>query len=404
MTMAKAQSGAHPVPWTLALCWLAALTEGFDIQSMGVAAPGLAPALALSRDQLGPAFSASLIGLMIGALVLGRLADRFGRKWILITSLATFAVFSAATAFAWNLNSLLTIRVLAGLGLGGAMPNLTALAAEAVAEDRRARVVTLVTAGYPFGGALAGAIAASAGWREIFIVGGVAPLLLAPLMAAALPESRGFLAARRRRDAATMPRTGYRWILFGESRALTTPLLWGASFLAALSLYLLLNWLPMLMGYKGVGKAEASLVSMLFNIGAGVGVLVLAPLLDRRRRVWIMAAWYVALAGSVIWLAAARPDLTSAGTAGFAAGFFVASASVAFYGLASCYYPVTIRGAGVGAAVAVGRFGGIIGPLLAAALLSAGVGAAGVLIALLPLASVAGAATLVLLVRPTVVD
>lgn len=404
MTLAKVEAGARELQWTLALCFLAALTEGFDIQSMGVAAPRLAPALALTREQLGPVFSASLIGLLAGAVMCGRVADRIGRKWVLIASLTIFGVFSAATTLAWDLNSLLTIRVLAGLGLGGAMPNLLALAAEAVRSDRRARVVTLVAAGYPFGGAVAGAVAASLGWRDIFLVGAAAPLALAPLMARVLPESSSFLAARRAPGVAAPARSEYLWILFGPSRALTTGLLWTASFLAILTLYLLLNWLPTLMGDKGVGKAEASLVSLLFNLGGAFGVLALAPLLDRTGRAWIVVGWYVALAASLIALAAAGADLLSAGAAGFAAGLFVVSASVSLTGLAPCFYPVVMRGAGVGATVAVGRSGAIVGPLLAAALLGAGVGASGVLLALAPLAAVAGGATLLLLRRPSVTD
>jgi AAHS family 3-hydroxyphenylpropionic acid transporter len=404
MTLAKVEAGAREFQLTLALCFLAALTEGFDIQSMGVAAPRLAPALALTREQLGPVFSASLIGLLAGAVMCGRVADRIGRKWVLIASLTIFGVFSAATTLAWDLNSLLTIRVLAGLGLGGAMPNLLALAAEAVRSDRRARVVTLVAAGYPFGGAVAGAVAASLGWRDIFLVGAAAPLALAPLMARVLPESSSFLAARHAPGVAAPARSDYLWILFGPSRALTTGLLWTASFLAILTLYLLLNWLPTLMGDKGVGKAEASLVSLLFNLGGAFGVLALAPLLDRAGRAWIVVGWYVALAASLIALAAAGADLLSAGAAGFAAGLFVVSASVSLTGLAPCFYPVVMRGAGVGATVAVGRSGAIVGPLLAAALLGAGVGASGVLLALAPLAAVAGGATLLLLRRPSVTD
>lgn len=404
MTLAKVEAGARAVPWTLALCFLAALTEGFDIQSMGVAAPRLAPALALTREQLGPVFSASLIGLLAGALMFGRVADRIGRKWVLIASLIVFGLFSAATTLAWDLNSLLAIRVLAGLGLGGAMPNLLALAAEAVGEDRRARVVTMVAAGFPFGGALAGAIAATLGWRHIFLVGAAAPLAMAPLMAMVLPESPRFLAARLSPGVAAQARGDYPWILFGPSRALTTVLLWTASFLATLTLYLLLNWLPILMGDKGVGKPEASLVSLLFNLGGAFGVLALGALLDRARRAWILAGWYVALAVCLIALAGTGADMVSAGTAGFAAGVFVVSASVSLNGLAPCFYPVVMRGAGVGATVAVGRSGGIVGPLLAAALLGDGVGASGVLLALAPLAAVAGGATLLLLRHVTVAD
>ena len=404
MTGASADPGVWRARATLALCFMAALAEGYDIQSMGVAAPHMAPVLGLARDQLGPVFSASTVGLLVGAVLIGRLADRVGRKWTLIGSLAMFGVFSAATAGAHGLNGLLAIRALAGLGLGGAMPNLIALAAESVPQRRRALMVTLAASGFPFGSAVAAAVAAGLDWRVIFYVGGLAPLALALLMTAAMAESPAFLQARASPPATQPERIDFVSVLFGPSRAVTTLLLWTAAFCALLTLYLLLNWLPTLLGLKGVSQRNASLVSLVFNLGGGLGVLVLATLLDRGRRAWVLTAWYLALAVSLIALARASAGFASAGTAGFFAGVFVSSTPIALYGLAPGYYPVVMRGAGVGATVAIGRLGAIAGPLIAAALLAAGAGASGVLIALLPLATLAGVASLALLGRPTVED
>jgi AAHS family 3-hydroxyphenylpropionic acid transporter len=404
--MAKDVSASEPKrgDLTLGLCFLAALAEGFDIQSAGVAAPTLAPALHLTRDQLGPVFSASIVGLLIGAVLFGRLADRVGRRRTLIVSLTLFGVFSLATAAAWDLSSLLTIRLLAGLGLGGAMPNLVALSAEAVSEQKRARIVTLITAGMPFGAALAGVVAVGADWRVIFAVGGVAPLILAGLMVVALPESARFLSAREVLPGAEPIRLDFPSVLFGPGRAVTTLLLWAASFGALLSLYLLLNWLPTLMGVKGVSKPDASLISVLFNLGTCLGVTILASLLDRKRRSWIIAVWYLGLAGALVGLALSPASLAFSGSAGFLAGVFVGSVSLILYGLAPGFYAVVMRGTGAGSMVAVGRIGAIIGPLLAAGLLAAGAGVEGVLLALLPLVAVAGVSTLGLLGRPTVAD
>jgi AAHS family 3-hydroxyphenylpropionic acid transporter len=386
---------------TVGLCFLAALAEGFDVQSMGVAAPRLGPALGLTRDQLGPVFSASVVGLLIGAVLVGRLADRLGRKWSLILSLAVLSAFSFATVWAWDLDSLLVIRLLAGLGLGGAMPNLVTLSAEAVDPRDRERTVAWATAGMPFGGAVAAAVAAGLGWKEIFLVGGAAPLALAALMAVALPESARFQAAR----ASTPARpAGYLAILFGGGRAMATLLMWTASFAALLTLYLMLNWLPTLMGAKGVSKPNASLVSMLFNIGGGSGVLALAGLLHRGRRGVVMGAWFAATAVSLGVLAIVGPDLAAAGAAGFAAGVFVSSSPLMLYALAPGYYAVVMRGSGVGAMVAVGRIGAILGPLLAAALLSGGAGPDAVLLALIPLVVLAAIATLLLLRSPATAD
>ncbi|HEY2179099.1 MAG TPA: MFS transporter [Caulobacteraceae bacterium] len=398
MTLVLGGSRVRPAAITLGLCLLAAFADGYDNQAMGVAAPALAPALHLSRAQLGPVLSASIIGLVAGAVVCGAVADRIGRKWTLIGSLVVFALFTTATALAWNLQSLVIIRVLAGVGIGGAMPNILALAAEATSPERRARVTTWVTAGYPIGGALSGLAAANLPWREIFWLGGAGPLALALTMIFALPESGRFLAVRETRRAAVLD------ILLGDSRALTTALLWVGGFAWVMTLYLLLNWLPTLMGDKGIGKAEASLVSLLFNLGGVAGILTIAPLLEAKRRGWSLGAWCAAAGLAVFGLALARADLASAGAAGFAAGVFIIGASVALNGISPCFYPAAMRGTGVGAGVAVGRIGGIVGPLSASALLAAGAGANGVLLALVPLVAMAGAAMLILVHRPMVRD
>jgi AAHS family 3-hydroxyphenylpropionic acid transporter len=281
------------------------------------------------------------------------------------------------------------------------MPNFVALAAEAVAPGRRAQVVTLLSSGMPMGGALAGAYAAGAGWREIFIVGGLAPLVAVPVMALRLPESRGFLAARA--DPAPGG-AGYAFALFAQRRMATTLLLWAASFASLMTLYLLLNWLPTLMEAKGVTRPEASLVSMLFNIGGVMGAWALAAMLERDRRVWTLSIWYAGVAASLLFLAESGAQLAAAGAAGFMAGVFVSAVPLSLYGLAPGHYPLLARATGVGAMMAVGRLGAVIGPLLAADLLAVGLGVDGVLLAMLPLALIAGAASIAVVRRPSIVE
>jgi AAHS family 3-hydroxyphenylpropionic acid transporter len=241
-------------------------------------------------------------------------------------------------------------------------------------------------------------------WRDIFFVGGVAPLLLAPAMALWLPESLNFLAARNALILAKAAPINLVRTLFGPGRALTTLLLWSASFAVVLTLYLLLNWLPTLMGAKGVGKSEASIISVLFNLGGAVGVVLLGDLLSRKRKVLIVSVWFSALALSLVALAFAGPDLAAAGGAGFAAGVFIVSGSIILYSLAPAFYPVIERGTGVGASVAAGRLGAIAGPLLAAALLGAGAGTTGVLLTLIPIEVLAAFAMLGLLARTPAKD
>lgn len=407
MTAASADPLALPrartAARTVTLCFAAALAEGYDVGSVGLAAPKMAPALALSQAQLGPVFSASIVGLLIGAVFIGRLADRVGRKRCLIGSMITFGVFSAATAFCGGFGDLLVIRFLAGLGLGGAMPNLIALAAEVASERRRERLVSAMASGMPFGGAIAGAVASVLGWREIFYVGGVFPVVLAAVMIGALPESRRFLSATRS-PAVAAARTDLGHVLFGGGRAGTTLLLWAASFTSVLTLYLLLNWLPTLMVGKGVSRPVASVVALLFGLGGGLGIFVVGALLERPRRTWTMAIWFTAEAAALVALARVGADPLLAAASGFAAGAFAGCAPLALYGLAPGCYAVVMRGSGVGASVGVGRLGGIAGPLLAAALLAAGATPSLVLMALLPIVALAGGAFLLLLTRPTVAD
>ena len=397
MTTASVRGRARPA-LTIGLCCLAALAEGYDIQSMGVAAPGLAPALHLATSQLGPAFSASTVGLFIGAIVIGRAADRIGRKWSLAGSLAVFGLFTLATPYADGLTSLLAIRLTAGLGLGGAMPNLVTLASEAVSPRRQASLVAVAAAAMPLGGSIVSGVAAILPWRDIFVIGGAGPMALALVMALILPESARFLVAR----GAPPPAAEGDTLLatyFGGGRALASLMLWAAAFALLLMLYLLLNWLPLLMAAKGAPKTEAALVSLAFNLAGCAGSLVIAALFAGRGRAVAFIAWYVGMALSTLALAATPPTLGLAAAAGAAAGFFIPSAPTAIYALAPDVYPVRMRGTGAGGVIGMGRLGAILGPLLAGALLAGGRGATGVLLALLPFVAVAALATFVALSR-----
>src|SRR6516225_3431565 len=183
---------------TIGLCLVVALLEGLDLQSTGVAAPRMAREFHLAVAQLGWAFSIGALGLLPGAAIGGRLADRIGRKRVLMLSVALFGMFSIATTQVWNLNSLLAARFMTGLGLGAAMPNLIALCAEAAHPDHRSTAVGAMYCGMPFGAALAAVIGivspGDEGWRHIFYVGGIGPLLIMPLLAVYLKESTHFVA------------------------------------------------------------------------------------------------------------------------------------------------------------------------------------------------------------------
>ena len=368
------------------VCLLAAMIEGFDIQSMGVAAPRMLPALHLSPGQAGWAFSASLIGLMVGASFGGMIADRIGRRPVLVASVAAFGVFSLITAQTTGFAPLLAVRFLTGLGLGGAMPMLIALASEQANPARKATMVALIAGGMPLGGAVAGLVArtpmALEDWRTIFLVGGLAPLVVAPLLYLALPVGQPDRTAHQAGDA--------RRALFGQDRWPATACLWISYALVALTLHLLLNWLPTLLVARGLPPSSAFGAAALFNLGGAAGGLVFGLVVDRLGPRWPLLAGFAGLAAALVALSGAGGGGAIAVLA-FAAGFLLMGGQFTLYGLGPLYYPAAVRGTGVGAAIAASRVGSILGPLAAAQLIGGGASGAAVVGALVPVVVVAGA-------------
>jgi MFS transporter, AAHS family, 3-hydroxyphenylpropionic acid transporter len=384
-----------PRPWiAIGLCLLAAMLEGFDIASMGVAGPNMVPDLGLSKEQAGTAFSASPFGLFIGALLAGPFADRLGRKPVLLASVIVFGLFSLATAWAADLNMLLLIRFLCGLGLGGAMPMLLAMSSELAGEKRKALIVGLVTAGLPLGGALVGLLArtdaAQADWRLIFVVGGAAPIALAVLLVFLLPETK----AKSAEDVLTGDSLH---ALFGRERLATTFSLWISFAAIALVLHLFLNWLPILLGQRGVAPKDTAGIMTLFNFGGALGGLFAGWAIDRMgaRRPFLGIFLLLML---VLIVLAGLTGLEALALFGFAAGFLIMAGQFGLYALAPQHYGAKVRGVGVGAAVSAGRLGSVFGPLVAGALLTGGATSGDVVMSTVPIVAVAGLAALALTV------
>lgn len=349
---------------TIGLCFMVALMEGLDLQAAGIAAVGMAQAFALDKMQMGWIFSAGILGLLPGALVGGMLADRHGRKRILLGSVLLFGLFSLATALAWSFPTLLLARLLTGVGLGAALPNLIALTSEAAGSRFRGRAVSLMYCGVPIGAALAAALGFSglaAAWQIIFWIGGVVPLLLIPLLMRWLPESQAF----QRAEASVPLRT-----LFAPGQAAATLLLWLGYFFTLLVVYMLINWLPMLLG----------------------------ALMDKLTPLRMSLLIYSGILASLLALGSAS-SLTGMLLAGFVAGLFATGGQSVLYALAPLFYPAAIRATGVGTAVAVGRLGAMSGPLLAGKMLALGTGTVGVMAASAPGIVLAGVAVFWLMHR-----
>lgn len=382
---------------TIALCFIVALIEGFDLQAAGTAAAGLRQSFALDPKMLGWVFSAGIIGLLPGAFFGGWVADRIGRKKILVIAVLLFGLFSLSTAFVESYSSLLLVRFLTGLGLGAALPNLIALCAEAVSERNRGTAISIMYCGVPLGGALAAVVAmfSSEHWQTTFIIGGLAPLLAVPLMALLLPESTAF---RQQLANTGNPRPSTGQALFGEGRARTTLALWLSYFFTLTVMYMLLNWLPSLLLEQGFSKPQAGMVQMLFNIGGALGSLLGGLLLDRCNALKVVLFVYAGLLAALAGVGLSAGIVPMA-IAGFAAGLFVMAAQLVLYASAPPSYPTSVRATGVGAAVAIGRLGSVAGPLAAGQLLAAGAGTAGVLLATSPGVVIAALTIISVMVR-----
>jgi len=372
--------------------------DGFDTQAIGYVAPALAKEWGLTKATLGPVFSAGLFGLMIGALVFGPLADRVGRKKIIIFSTAAFGLGALATALAQDVNTLLVIRFLTGLGLGGAMPNTIAMTSEYNPQRRRATMVMIMFCGFSIGAALGGFLAADLipryGWRSVFIVGGIAPLLMLPVLVWRLPESVRFLATAGHapeRVAELLKRISphsafapdARFVvheahlagipvvhLFREGRTAATLLLWVVFFMSLLDIYFLANWLPTVLNDLGASVSEAVVIGSMLQVGGVVGTFALGSVIDR----FSFRALALVYFGAVFAVGAIGQLSHSAvlvSIAIFAAGFCVVGGQIAANALAAAFYPTSVRSTGVGWALGIGRIGSIIGPLVGGMLLAA---------------------------------
>ena len=381
---------------TLALCFAIAIFEGFDLQSMGVAAPRMRAEFGLNNAQMAWAFSAATLGTLPGALLGGRFADKIGRKSVLIFSILLFGIMSVLTAFASDYSLLLLIRFLTGLGMGGALPMMITLASEAVSEQYKGTAVSVMYSGIPFGGMLtsfvAMALAGDSEWRHIFYIGGLAPIFLIPLLMKILPESNAYI---NKSNKTTVP---YFEVLFAKERRFSTIQIWVSFFCTLVVLYFLLNWLPLLMGAQGLSKVEANYVQIGYNVGGIIGSIMMGVMLDRLRMSFVVKLIYAGILFSLCCLAIS-PSVGLLALSAVGCGVFIVGGQSALYGLAAMFYPTEMRGTGVGAAVAIGRLGSFAGPLLAGLLLSFGSSSTMVIGSSIPMILIAAISALLLVRR-----
>ncbi len=379
----------------LVLCGTVMLLDGFDTQSIGFLAPAIARELGIPLPAFGPVFSAGLTGLMLGAMASGPLADRFGRKIVIIMSTVIFGVFTFLTPTATTVSAFVTLRFLTGLGLGGAMPNIVALTAEYSPKRLQATIVAALFAGMPLGAVVASLVSSQMlplwGWRSVFYLGGVLPLMVAALLIFLMPESVRFLAATAadpRRIAAILKRISpelehhklhvpvspaVRGLsvrqLFADGRAVATVLLWIPFFMNLLLLYFFINWLPGLLTTIGMPVQAGVTAAGLFSLGGVIGSLIQGPLMMRRGASIVLICEF-ALSVVLIIAMASATSFALMMTATCILGIAIQGAQAGINALSATFYPTAIRSTGVGWALGVGRVGSIVGPMVAGVLLA----------------------------------
>lgn len=376
----------------LILIGLTVVIDGFDVQSMGFVAPAIIHAWGLNKAAFGPVFGAGLLGMLLGSLALSVVADRVGRRPVLIVATLAFALCMLATSRVTTIAELLSIRFVTGLGLGAIMPNAMALAGEFSPKRNRVTLMMWVSCGFTVGAVLGGLVSAALiplwGWQSVFVGGGIVPLVLAVLMFFWIPESMLFTAVRgvrldrladtlRRIDPSLAVTPDTRFIvpgprqdkapvveLFRAGRAKTTVLLWGVNFMNLLNLYFLSNWLPTLAKSAGLSSSTAVWVGTALQIGGVTGTIAMGPLIDRIGFYKVLVP--VFLLAAVTIAAIGQPGLPLAWlfVVVSVAGLSIIGGQPAVNALAATYYPTSLRSTGVGWSLGVGRIGSIVGPVI----------------------------------------
>jgi len=372
--------------------------EGYDIQVLAYAAPSIIKAWKINPAYFGPIFGFSLFGYMLGATVFSNLADRMGRKKIILSGVLVFGLFNLATAYVSSLNGLMILRFIAGLGLGASIPSTIALTVEYFPAKARATMIGVLFAGYTIGATLGSFIAADLipkfGWQSVFYIGGFVPIALAAVLLFTLPESVRFLAlagnqsrqvaailTRLRPDLVIEPDAQFlvreenrRGIpvthLFTDGRAQMTVLLWFAYVTSLLGHYFLTSWLPTLLVGAGVSLRHSVIAGGLLQAGGGFGGLFLCWLLDKRGIVAVAVAF--ALAAPLIVLIASSTHVSDLLLLSlvFVTGACLIGGQTGLNGVSGTFYPTYIRSTGTGWAFGVGRIGSILGPVLGGVLIS----------------------------------
>lgn len=356
-------------------CFLVVMLDGFDTAAIGFIAPDIRTYWQLTAGDLAPLFGAGLLGLTAGALLCGPLSDRFGRKRVIELCVFLFGALSLASAFSPDLQTLVLLRFLTGLGLGGAMPNTITMTSEYLPARRRGALVTLMFCGFTLGSAFGGIVSAQLvpviGWHGILVLGGVLPLMLFVALLVILPESPRWQVRRqlpqaviaktvsaitRERyvdthfylnESASVTKGSIRQLFMGRQLPITL-MLWVVFFMSLLIIYLLSSWMPTLLNHRGIDLQHASWVTAAFQIGGTLGALALS---------------YAVGAVCIVMIGLSQDGLWLMALAIFGTGIGISGSQVGLNALTATLYPTQSRATGVSWSNAVGRCGAIVGSL-----------------------------------------
>jgi len=377
---------------------LCLILDGFDVQALGYLAPAIIKDWQLQQGQMGPVLSAALFGILIGSLVFSTIGDRYGRRTVLVIATFLFAVTTLITGFARNMRELWAIRFIAGIFLGAIMPNAVALVGEYTPKRYRVLMVLVVTNGFNLGAMIGGLVSAwmvpNYGWRSVFFVGGVIPIFIGTMMFLWLPESLQFLVLRgkssakiakwvRRIDPSAQVDANTQFVvpeekgkgvplvhLLSEGRAMGTFLIWTINFMNLLNIYFLAGWLPTIVN-SWYSLQVSQLVGTTLHVGGVLGTFVFSWLIGRYGFVPVLTTTFFMAVVSIAMIGQPAMPFAFLSVVVFISGFCIVGAQAAVNALSATFYPTHLRSTGVGAGLGVGRIGGIIGPSIAGAMVSA---------------------------------
>jgi AAHS family 4-hydroxybenzoate transporter-like MFS transporter len=378
---------------TFAICLLCLIMDGFDVQALGYVAPEIVRAWGIPNAALGPVFGASNFGVLVGSLVFSMLADKIGRRPILVGATLFFGAMTLVAARADSVGELLVARFVAGIGLGCIIPNATALVGEYSPRRLRGPLMMIVggvgfTGGAAIGGFISAFLIPRFGWRSVLYFGGAVPLVIALAMLVWLPESLQFLVVRRkstekmarwlRRIDPSVPigpdtqfivqeasREGVPVVhLFREGRGPVTILLWVVNFMNLLNLYFLASWLPTVVRDAGYSASTAVLAGTVLQVGGTIGTVGLAWLIGRLGFVPVLTVSFGLACVTIAAIGWPGVSIAMLFVLVFIAGWCVVGGQPGINALAGTFYPTSLRSTGVGWGLGIGRAGAIVGPVV----------------------------------------